>query len=404
MNRRRFLEGSGALAAAAISSTAKSYAQILGSNEKVGLGIIGVGRRGRIVGGAFLEDKRTRLIAIADTYDVTRLRVLAQLPPELPEPTSFNAYEDLLTHKEVEAVLIAAPDHLHVTIAAAALEKGKHVYLEKPTLHRWREKDELIRAAQQSKGLLQCGMQQRSGTHYQKVKQEFFDNGTLGEVVQVRAVWHDFPWQCRQVPEAPKPVGLDWERFLGPAPHVPYETVRYDSWRYFHDYGNGLLADILTHWVDVAQWMLSDKSPKSAYATGGIYSLRDQRDNPDTVSAIVKYDKWNLNFESSVLPLRNNRPSVLFEGTKGNLELARDGYLFTPRAGEAVRVDTKQDLEAAHTKNFLDAITNGVSLNAPLDAGLAASVPVLMAVKSYWSSAAVTSLDEHAAHNAGKRS
>jgi predicted dehydrogenase len=402
MNRRRFLEGSGAVAA--ISMTARSYGQILGANDKVGVGIIGVGRRGRIVGAAFLEDKRTRLTAIADTYDVTRLRVLAQLPPELPEPAGFNAYEDLLARKDVEAVLITAPDHLHVSIGSAALGAGKHVYLEKPTIHRWHEKTELERAAQQHKGVLQCGMQQRSGTHYRQVKQEFFDNGRLGEVVQVRAVWHDFPWQCRNIPDAPKPAGLDWERFLGPAPHVPYETVRYDSWRYFHDYGNGLLADILTHWLDVAQWMLNDVSPQSAYATGGIYSLHDQRDNPDTVSAVIKYGKWNLNFESSVLPLRNDRPSVLFEGTKGTLELARDGYVFTPRGGEVVRFNTRESLERMHTKNFLDAITHGTPLNAPLDAGLAASVPVLMAVESYWSKAPVTSLDKNAGHNTGKKS
>jgi predicted dehydrogenase len=376
--------------------TARSYGQILGANEKVGLGVIGVGRRGRIVGAAFLADKRTRLAAIADTYDVTRLRVLAQLPPELPEPPAYNAYEDLLARKDVDAVLISTPDHLHVTIAHAALASGKHVYLEKPTLHRWHEKAELVSAARQSKRVLQCGMQQRSGAHYQEVKRTFFDDKKLGDVVLVRAVWHDFPWQRRNIANAPKPPGLDWERFLGPAPHVPYEAVRYDSWRYFHDYGNGLLADILTHWADVAQWMLNDAAPQSAYAAGGIYSLHDQRDNPDTVSAVIKYNNWNLNFESSVLPLRDDRPSVLFEGTEGLLELARDGYIFTPRTGDIVRVNATESLERAHTKNFLDAITQGAPLNAPLEAGVAASVPVLMAVKSYWSKAVVTSLNESA--------
>ncbi len=390
MNRRDFIRTTGTLTAAAM--TARSYGQILGANNKVGLGIVGVGRRGRIVGAAFLQDKRTRLTAVADTYDATRLRVLAQLPPELPEPAGYNAHEDLLARKDVDAVLIAAPDHLHVTLAQAALSAGKHIYLEKPTLHRWREKAALVLAAQQSKHVLQCGMQQRSGALYQRVKQEYFDGGKLGEVVQVRAVWHDFPWQRRKIPAAPKPAGLDWERFLGPAPHVPYEAVRYDSWRYFHDYGNGLLADILTHWVDVAQWMLNDAAPQSAYATGGIYSLPDGRDNPDTVSAIVRYSKWNLNFESSVLPLRNDRPSVLFEGTQGLLEIARDGYVFTPRSGEAVRVDTKESLEVAHTKNFLDAVVDGKAPNAPLEAGIQASVPVLLSVKSYWSKSVETSL------------
>jgi predicted dehydrogenase len=394
MNRRTFLAGGGA--AAAVAATARSYGQILGANDRVGLGIIGVGQRGRLVGAAFLADKRTRLTAIADTYDVTRLRVLAELPPEIPEPAAYNAYEDLLAHKDVDAVLISTPDHLHVTTACAALAAGKHVYLEKPTLHRWHERAELVGASEQHKRVLQCGMQQRSGAHYQLAKQEFFDNKRLGDVVLVRAVWHNFSWQRRNIPDAPKPPGLDWERFLGPAPKVPYETVRYDSWRYFHDYGNGLLADILTHWVDVAQWMLNDDRPQSAYAAGGIYKLHDQRDNPDTVSAVIKYSKWNLNFESSVLPLRDERPSVLFEGTEGLLELTRDGYVFTPNAGEALRIDSKANLEVAHTKNFLDAITSGVAPNASIQAGIAASVPVLMAVESYWSKSAVTSLSETA--------
>jgi predicted dehydrogenase len=394
MNRREFFAAGGATTAMAI--TARSYGQILGANDKVGLGVIGVGRRGRAVGAAFLADKRTRLTAIADTYDVTRLRVLAQLPPELSQPASYNAYEDLLGRKDVDAVLISTPDHLHVTMARAALAAGKHVYLEKPTLHRWHEKAALVSAARQSKQVLQCGMQQRSGAHYQEAKQSFFDSKKLGDVIVVRAVWHDFPWQCRNIANAPKPPGLDWERFLGPAPHLPYETVRYDSWRYFHDYGNGLLADILTHWADVAQWMLNDTAPQSANATGGIYSLHDQRDNPDTVSAVIKYNNWNLNFESSVLPLRDDRPSVLFEGTEGLLELARDGYIFTPRVGDIVRVNTTESLERAHTKNFLDAITQGTPLNAPLEVGVAASVGVLMAVKAYWSKTVVTSLDESA--------
>jgi predicted dehydrogenase len=392
MNRREFL----AVGSAAMAMTAKSYAQILGANDRVGLGIIGVGRRGSAVGAAFLADPRTRLVAIADVYDVTRKRVLAELPPQLPAPAAYNAHEDLLAHPGVDAVLVATPDHLHVTVARAALGAGKHVYLEKPTLHRWREKAELAAAAGRSGHLLQCGMQQRSGAHYQRVKEEFFAAGRLGDVVQVRAVWHNFPWQCRNIPDAPQPPGLDWQRFLGPVPRVPYETVRYSSWRYFHAYGNGLLADILTHWVDVAQWIQNDASPQSAFAAGGIYKLHDQRDNPDTVSAVVRYANWNLNFESSVLPLRDDRPSVLFEGTNGLLELARDGYVFTPHSGQPERVDVTQSLERAHTANFLDAITHGAALNAPLQAGIAASVPVLMAVDSYWSKSVVTSLKESA--------
>jgi predicted dehydrogenase len=290
----------------------------------------------------------------------------------------------------VDAVLIATPDHLHVTIAKAALAAGKQIYLEKPTLHHWREREELTRAAEAHHVVLQCGMQQRSGAHYLRAKQEIFATGKLGKVVFARAVWHNFPWQQRHIIPAPKPPGLDWERFLGPAPQVPYELVRYTSWRYFPDYGNGLLADILTHWVDVAQWMLDDAEPQNASALGGIYQLHDGRENPDTVSALVQYRGWNLNFESSVLSIRNDRPSVFFEGTEGTLDLSRDGYVFTPNEGQPEAVSATGTLEQAHTRNFIDAIVSGTRISAPLQAGVDASRPVQMALRSYWTHKLVT--------------
>jgi predicted dehydrogenase len=290
----------------------------------------------------------------------------------------------LLTRKDVDAVLIATPDHLHLTIAKAALNAGKHVYLEKPTLHRWAERYELTQAAAATGRILQCGMQQRSGAHYLRAKEEIFASGKLGEVLFARAVWHNFPWQQRHVTNEPRPTGLDWDRFLGPAPSVPYETIRYTAWRYFPEYGSGLLADILTHWVDVAQWMLDDAQPQSASAIGGIYGQHDGRENPDTVSAVVQYRKWNLNFESSVLSIRNDRPSVFFEGTEGTLDLSREGYVFTPNSGAVAQVSATESLEIAHTRNFLDAIFHQTAPNAPLQTGIDASRPVQMALKSYW--------------------
>ena len=342
MNRRGFLYA-GAATAAAMS--ARSYGRILGANDRVGIGVIGLGRRGTIVSDAFLEDKRANIVAVCDIYDAQTKAFLSRLPKDHPSPHSSVAYQELLAHADVDAVLISTPDHLHVTMAKTALEAGKHVYLEKPTLHRWEDRTILIDAAGKYKQVLQCGMQQRSGAHYLQAKQSIFAEKKLGHVVFARAVWHNFPWQQRFVPDAPKPAGLDWQLFLGPAPQVPYETVRYSSWRYFPDYGAGLLADILTHWIDVAQWMLDDPHPTNATALGGIYHLHDQRKNPDTVSAIVQYAGWNLNFESSVLSIRNEHPSVFFEGTEGTLDLSRDGYTFTPIKVHASEVSSTESLE-----------------------------------------------------------
>ena len=385
MNRRQFLYSGTALTAMSTGSmNARSYASILGANDRVSLGVIGLGRRGTIVSDAFAEDPRVQIVALCDVYDEQAKQFEGHLKAHLSRPTLTVRYQELLALKNVDAVLIATPDHLHVQVAKDAMGAGKNVYLEKPTVHHWSDRAALIQAASTNKQVLQCGMQQRSGAHYMRAKQEIFAAGKLGNVVLVRAVWSNFAWQRRNIVSEPKPAGLNWDLFLGPAPHVPYQTARYSSWRSYPDYGGGLLADILTHWVDVAQWMLDDAHPVTASALGGIYQLHNGCENPDTVSAIVQYKNWNLNFESSVLSIRNS-PSVFFEGTEGTLNITREGYTFTPNHGEPLKVDSTQVLEQAHTKNFIDAIVLGSKINAPLSAGLDATLPVQMALHSYWS-------------------
>lgn len=384
MNRRQFLL-TGTAAAATHGMSARSYASILGANDRVGLGVIGLGRRATEVSRAFAQDERVEFRGLADIYDKQAEAYQGRLGDAVARAKVSVEYQELLGRRDIDAVYVATPDHLHVEIAKNTLGANKHTYLEKPTLHRWHERATLVEAAHNSHAVLQCGMQQRSGAHYFRARQEIFDKHVLGDVVLVRAVWHNFPWQRRDIPEEPKPAGLHWDLFLGPAPRVPYETSRYSSWRSYHDYGNGLLADIFTHWADVAQWMLDDAEPVSAAALGGDFQLHGDLTNPDTVSAVVKYRKWNLNFESSVLSIRNPHPSVYFEGTKGTLDLTRQGYTLTLNEGEPEQVPSTQILERAHTSNFIDAIMGKQPANAPLAAGLEASIPVMMALQSYWS-------------------
>ena len=294
MKRREFLAATGGVALSALSSR-----RVLGANDRLGMALVGSGRRGREVMKAFLASGRAELRCVADVYDVQRQRARDALGVTAPEVV---AYEEALARTDVDAVLIGVPDHLHLPITLAALAAGKHVFMEKPTTHALDEGAQLIAAVRKSGKVCQTGTQQRSGAHYARAKAEYFDRGALGQVIFVRATWSDFPWQRRKIAPQPRPAGLDWERFLGPAKKVPYDWIRYDSWRYFPDYGGGLLADILTHWVDVAQWFLNETKPVSAVATGGIYQLKDGRENPDTVSAILQYaGGWNLQFESTVL-------------------------------------------------------------------------------------------------------
>jgi predicted dehydrogenase len=207
----------------------------------------------------------------------------------------------------------------------------------------------------------------------------------LGKVIFVRATWHDFPWQRRKIGPQPKPEGLDWDRFLGPAKKIPFEWIRYDSWRYFPEYGGGLLADILTHWADVAQWMLNETRPVSAVASGGIYQLNDGRVNPDTVGAILQYKGgWNLHFESTVLTVASERPSVFFQGTEGTLDIARDGYVFRPNKGQPEEQKTTENLEVAHATEFLNAVKEGREPSADIEIGVQACNPVHLAKEAYW--------------------
>lgn len=380
MRRREFVASIGAA-----TFTAASRRRVFGANNRLGLALVGSGRRGREVMKAFLATDRAELNCLCDVYDVQRNRAKEALVKDGAQPSETNSLEEALARRDVDAVLIGSPDHLHFAQTTAALKAGKHVYLEKPTTHNFEEGEQLIAAVKASNRVLQTGTQQRSGAHYRRAKEEIFEQGKLGQVIFARAVWSDFPWQRRRIESQPQPIGLDWNRFIGPAKKVPYEWVRYDAWRYFPDYGGGLLADILTHWADVAQWMMIESAPVSAVATGGIYQLKDGRVNPDTVSAILQYKgNWNLTFESTVLPVKNERASVFFGGTDGTLDIARDGYIFRPNKGEPQVVQSVENLEVAHVTNFLDAVKNNSRPSAAIEIGVEACNPVHLAKAAYW--------------------
>ncbi len=364
--------------------TAASYSRIAGANDRIALSIIGTGRRSRDVGKALQATGRVDIVGLCDIYDVQRkaTREALNLTGKLQE---FSQHEFALSQGGVDAVLIATPDHLHLDIAQAALKARKHVYLEKPAVHKHEEGNALMRAAKAADRITFIGTQQRSGPHYMRAKEEIFDKGKLGKVLFVRANWSNFPWQARRVPNDPKPASLDWSRFLGRAPYHEWLKARYESWRTFPDYGGGVFADILNHWADVAQWMLDDARPIDAVSSGGIYLAQDGRGNPDTVNAIVRYSKgWNLSFESSVQPVASPRPSVEFLGTEGTFEISRADYVFRPHKGEPITVRAEENLDLSHARNFVQACLTGAKPSAGVDEGLAGLLPCHMARAAYW--------------------
>lgn len=367
-----------------MAMTAASYARVYGANGRPGIALVGSGRRGREVMKAFLGTGRCDYAGLCDVYDAQRQTAHQTLGAKPKFETA--AFEEILGRNDVDGLLIATPDHHHLDQASDALRAGKHVYLEKPCLHRLEDGAGLRRAVALGKAVLQAGQQQRSGGHYQRAKAEILDKGKLGKVVMVRTAWSNFPWQSRRIAGREKPAGLDWARFIGQAPWVDYQWIRYDSWRYFPDYGGGVLADIFTHWADVAQWFMNDARPLNAVASGGAYLFADDgRVNPDTVNAIVQYQGWNLTFESTVGPVRDERPGLTFLGTEGTLEITRADYVFTPKMGAAVTVKAEGSLETAHASNFLDAMAGKAKQTADVGVAYESCLPQLVARAAYWS-------------------
>jgi predicted dehydrogenase len=377
MNRRQF--------ARTLAVTAASYRRILGANERLGVALIGSGRRGRDVAKAAVATTQADVRVICDIYRVQRERAREVLGAGEVKPYECATHEEALGRPGVDAVILATPDHLHLSLAAAAFAAGKHVYLEKPAIHKFEEGAALAEAARKANKVCQVGTQQRSGSHYKDVRDNYLTPHKLGHVVFARTAWNNFPWQARNIASAPKPDDLDWDRFLGPAPKVPYEAARYDAWRYYPDYGGGVLADIFNHWADSAQWLMGDESPLHAVALGGIYELRDGRLNPDTVNAVVQYKDWNLTFECTVLSVRDDRPGILFQGDEGSLFIARDGYLYTPYKGAPVEVKATEDLDRAHFADFVNAVHTNSRPSAAIDTALKGLLPCHMARAAYWS-------------------
>ncbi|MEM8847791.1 MAG: Gfo/Idh/MocA family oxidoreductase [Bacteroidota bacterium] len=379
MKRRDFLLSTGALALAA-----NSYSNILGANDKVGIALVGAGRRGRWMLKELLATRRIELVMFCDVWEEQIKRTQEYV--QVNNIKSTFDLEEVLANPKVDAIVLATPDHLHKDYAIRILKAGKHLLLEKPVTLHYDEGIPLKKAVAESGVVCQTGTQQRSSAMFKRVKEEFFsDSKVLGDVIFARAVWSNFGWQRRTLENRPMPKNFAWDTFLGNSPKVDYHWPRYDGWRHYKEYGTGILSDLLTHWGDVAQWMMDDANPMNAVTSGGIYHLKDGRTNPDTVNTIIQYKGgWNFTFECSILPVKNHHDSVLFHGTKGKLELFRAGYIFTPHEGPSIVFDNNENLTRAHMENFLDGLILGKKVSAPIEIGLEAVKPSHLAAASYW--------------------
>ena len=358
--RRDFIRTVGAATAA----TALSYSRILGANERVQLGVIGCGGRGVGNMNNFLKLGTVDVPAVCDVYrpNIERARETAKTAKP------YSEYRQLLEAKDVDAVMIATPDHWHMAMTIDALNAGKDVYVEKPLTLKIEEGPEIVKAARLNKRICQVGMQQRSGKHYIQAKQEYFDGGKLGKVTLVRTWWHGNSWHLRKAPAnlQTQPPDLDWAKFVGPITWRDYDPQQFYNWRAYLDYGGGQITDLFTHWIDVVHMFTGQDIPVAASASGGVYHYKDGRTAPDTINVLLEYPgQFTATFEATLVPGITGA-AIEFCGTEGRLLITRGAYEFFPIPGrsadgklqnrEPVMVRATGSLDQDHMQNFVDCV------------------------------------------------
>jgi predicted dehydrogenase len=354
-NRRDFLLRS--TAAGIGVATAASWQRVRGANDRIRLGVIGPGSRGRQVLRFFQENPTIEVAALCDIYDEHLRQAREQTGGSAKE---FVDYRKLLEEPNLDAILIATPDHWHRDIAVDACNSGRDVYIEKPLTFAIHEGQDIVRAARLNDRVVQVGMQQRSGEHYIEAKSRFLDAGKLGKITIARTWWHGNSYHLRRAPFTAKPEGLDWKRFLGSRPWRDWDVQQYWNWRAYLDFGGGQVTDLFTHWIDVVQWFLDEDRPVSACAAGGVYHYRDGRTAPDTIHVLLEYPSaWTATFEATLAPGVKGA-GIEFIGTEGRLEITRGGYRYTPVDGDPVeRTVARGDIMTrAHVNNFIECMAS----------------------------------------------
>jgi predicted dehydrogenase len=418
-SRRTFLHHTAALAGASLLplDALAAQARRVPPGDKVLVGVIGC----KGMGWSNLRAHLTTLpqvecAALAD-IDQSVLDERAANVEELrgKRPKTFKDYRKLLEMKEIDAVIIGAPDHWHCLMAIHALEAGKHVYVEKP-LANTIEECNLMRAAARRYGkIVQVGQWQRSGAHYQQAY-DFLRSGQIGNVRLVKC-WAYQGWMkpVPVTPDSAPPPGVDYGMWLGPAPKRPFNANRFHfNFRWFWDYAGGLMTDWGVHEIDIALYFMGASAPKSVMASGGKLAYPDDAsETPDTLQAVFEYDKFNMLWEHATGIDGGNygkTEGIAFIGNNGTLVVNRDGWEVIPetqRDSQGVLQYKIQDLPdqrrggsanylADHVRNFITAIetSDPAILKCGIETGAVAAINAQMGNiafktgrKVYWDAA-----------------
>ena len=270
--RRAFFEKIGVAGATIGALTSLETARGYAANDALSVACLGTGGRCQHLMKSLAQIPGVKIAAVCDVYDL-QLNNAKKLAD--PKAIASKQYRELLDRKDIDAVLIASPDHWHVPMAVDACNAGKDVYVEKPLTHDPSEGSLIIEAQNRSKKIVQVGMQQRSMPHIQKAR-ELIKSGRIGEVFKVHLSWNrGGSTRMLRGPQGVDPNQVAWKDFLGSAPDQPFDEYRFRNWRWFWDFGGGVLTDLMVHWIDVAHWVLDLDHPLKATAIGNHFASAD---------------------------------------------------------------------------------------------------------------------------------
>jgi predicted dehydrogenase len=376
-NRRTFVR--------TVAITAASASRILGANDRVNVGVVGLGGRGRAHVNEWMTVPGAQVTALCDVDQASLERGQTLVTRAGKEkPVGYNDMRKVFEDKNVDAVSMPLPNHWHALATIWACQAGKDVYIEKPACHNVFEGRKMIEAARKYKRMVQVGSQSRSTPHKMEAIAKLQD-GVIGKLYQAKGICYKRRVSIGKKPDAPVPPGVDWDQFLGPAPKRAFNELRFKyNWHWFWDTGNGDIGNQGVHEMDLARWALNVGMPKSVVSTGGKYAYDDDQETPNTQLARFDYGDAELIFDVHGL-ITDQAGALPFQGQNcvGNVYYGADGFMSLDDRGYQIYKGEKRELiadvkadrkstTALHMENFAKGVRsrNYKDLSADIEIGV----------------------------------
>ena len=383
-SRRKFIKNA-ILASTAVSIggvlpgfSAKSYASIIGANDRVRLASMGVNSRGLAVGTNFAKQLGCEVIYVCDVDERASDKFAAAVQKITSKrPQARSDFRKALEDKQLDALVVATPDHWHAPAAILACKAGKHVYVEKPCSHNPHEGELLVLAAKKYNRAVQMGSQRRSLPNVIAAMHEL-SNGVIGRPYFAKTWYTNHRASIGKGNEVSVPSWLDYELWQGPAPHQPYrDNILHYNWHWFWNWGTGEAGNNGIHTVDLARWGLGVDFPTKVNSGGGRYRYKDDWQTPDTQVITMEFENACITWEGrscNDLPVEGSSTGVIFYGDTGSMAMTdRNGYSIYDVKGKLLKEvkndilvkDSKslsspsEQMDTFHILNFLDGVRNG---------------------------------------------